>query len=141
MVVMVGGRNQLPHRAYLQTHFLICCSQRTPSGPCLESFHRTVRAWLPLEGIYERVPDSSHRHFITRSQKQSHHPPIAYLQEAAQQVPPISQGKELERDMPLNRHPLRSHNNKRDANFKAIFSSASLCPMSKCSLVLNILPS
>lgn len=112
----------------------------TPSGPCPESFHRTPRTWLPSEGIHERVSDS-HRHFITPSQKRSHCPSIACLQEAAQQVPPISQGKELEMGMPLNRHRLRSHHNRRDANLKAVFSSAALCLMSKFSLVLNILPS
>lgn len=103
----------------------------TPSGPCPESFHRTVGAWLPSEGIYERVPDSSYRHLITQSQKGSHCPPVACLQEAAQQVPPIPQEKELEMDMPFNRHPLRSHNNRRDTNFTAVFSSAALRPMSK----------
>ena len=103
------------------THFLICCYQRDSLRLLPWVFHRTPRAWLPSEGIHERVPDSSHRHFITPSQKRSHCPPIACLQEAAQQVPPISQGKELETHTPLNRHPLRSYHNRRDANFKAVF--------------------
>lgn len=42
----------------------------------------------------------------------SHCSPVAYLQEAGQQVAPISQGKELQKDMSLNGFPLRSHNNK-----------------------------
>lgn len=121
MVVMLGGRAQLPRMAYVQPTSSFAVINGTPSGFCPESFHRTPRAWLPSEGIHERVPDSSHRHFITPSQKRSHCSPIACLQEAAQQVPPISQGKELETHTPLNRHPLRSYHNRRDANFKAVF--------------------